>query len=88
MGQIFIQAAELTADRVVRLRVEMHGQPPRTIDRETAIRWMRDGHSMLTRKTKIALQLVEVGEDAHPYIRNDNAPIAADALPSLPPMQS
>ena len=91
MGQVFVRQAELSANQVVRLRVEMNGLPSRTIDRSTAIAWMRDGHSLLAgtaSEATTALQLVEVGEDAVLYIRQDNAPIAADALPALPPLPS
>jgi len=54
-------------------------------DRETAIAWMRDGHSMIpvrAGKRLSALQLVEAEEDVL-FVRADNAKTAADSLPSL-----
>ena len=59
--------------------------PDRTIDRDLAIAWMRDGHSLipiLAGQRGPALQLVEVGDGF--VIRTDNQPVDEDRLPPLP----
>lgn len=86
MGDVQVKRATVNNGRIERLVVEIDLLPERTIDRETAIRWLRDGHSLVpvvegARGT--ALQLVEVGDDAV-AIRTDNAAVAEDRLPVLP----
>lgn len=84
MGHVRVQGADLESGRIRALRVKMHGLPPRTIDRDTAITWLREGHSLIADAT--ALQLVEVpeGDEVRRFVRADNAPTPEDALPKLP----
>jgi hypothetical protein len=87
MGHVVIRGATVENGRIQALRVELAQLPGRTIDRDTAIAWMRDGHSFLPATGNgvgTSLQLVEVGEEASLFIRHDNAAVAEDALPALP----
>ena len=61
----------------------MHGLPARQIDRDTAVQWMKDGHSfvpVVNGKDANALHLVE-GPDEAWYLRTDGNAVAQDALP-------
>lgn len=85
MGDVLVKRAAMAGDRVERLEVALHGLPDRVIDRDTALAWLRDGHSLIPMvggRRGTALQRVEAGDEQ--VIRVDNAPIAADALPDLP----
>ncbi len=87
MGQVLVHGASLSSGKIDKLRIGLHGLPERTIDRDTALSWMKDGHSFLPvvgGKPQSALQLVEVGEEATLFIRVDNEKQEADALPELP----
>ena len=84
MGDVLIKKGALSEGRITSLDVEMHGLPARTIDRDTAIAWMKDGHSFVpyTKGQRgPALLLIEVGEEL--FIRNDPNAEASDTLPSL-----
>ncbi len=86
MADVLVQGATISGGRVQKLRVRMHRIEPRTIDRDTAVQWLRDGHSLVPviagrRGTRI--QLVEVGDDV--AIRMDNQAVAEDALPGVGP---
>ena len=86
MADVVVSGATLTNDRVQALRVELAGLPVRTIDRDTAVAWAADGHSLIPRvagRRGTRVQLVEVGEDR--FLRLDNDAVAADSLPGLPP---
>lgn len=88
MGDVLVKGATLQGGRVEKLHVHLHNLPDRVIDRDTALTWMREGHSMVpfvAGQRLPALQLVAVGEDETPFIRVDNAPVPEDALPDLPP---
>lgn len=82
MGRIRVRSADVSGGRVTSMDVEVDRLPPRTVDRDTVVGWMRDGHSMIVRVDgrETALQLVEVGEDDQPYIRLDNEPVAEDRV--------
>jgi hypothetical protein len=90
MGRVVVHAAELVDGRISRMRVALGALPARVIDRETAIRWMRDGHTFLPHAQGAlgaALQLVEIESDDGTYarfIRDDHESTPADALPKLP----
>lgn len=87
MGDVVVKGGRIRGGRIETLRVHLHNLPERTIDRDTALAWMRDGHSLipvLGGRRGPALQLVEVGDDAR-YIRTDNAATPEDALPDLLP---
>jgi hypothetical protein len=81
MGCIEVLGGSMDGDKIASLQVKIPRLPPRTIDRDTAVRWMKDGHSFLPTSTKRALQLVEVGDDDQPFIRDDHEKVAADKLP-------
>lgn len=89
MGLVKVTGAKLGDGGIESLRVLIHRLPSRIIDRDTAIAWLRDGHSLLVDrigKPLVALQLVEVEVDGEPkpFIRSDNAKDPSDALPELP----
>lgn len=87
MGKVLVHAANITDGAIDALQIKLGSLPRREIDRATAIAWMRDAHSFIPvigGKEGAALQLVEIGDPAEHYIRVDNAPEAADALPALP----
>jgi hypothetical protein len=85
MAEVTVKGATMAGDRVERLRIGLDRLPDRTIDRETAIRWLKDGHSfvpVIDGRRAPALKLVEVGDAL--AIRCDTAAIDADLLPDLP----
>jgi hypothetical protein len=85
MAEVYVKGATMAGDRVERLRIGLDRLPDRTIDRDTAVRWLKDGHSfvpLLGGRRAPALKLVEVGEGL--AIRTDTAPVDADLLPELP----
>ncbi len=82
MAQVLVKGAVVEDGRIASLDVGFHGLPDRTVDRDTAIRWMRDGHSLLLARGDErgrALQLVEAGDEL--FIRDDNAPVPEDRVP-------
>jgi hypothetical protein len=86
---VFVHAADCSDGRISRLEVKLGALPRRTIDRDTAIAWMRDMHSFIpvvNGEELSALQLVEVsnGDAFDHYIRTDNAAEASDTVPALP----
>ena len=86
MARILVQAADIADGRIARLKVRLDGLPDRVIDRDTAVAWLRDGHSLLP-SAGGSLGLFEFdGEDGLPAysIRHDGGSEAVDALPSLP----
>lgn len=85
MGDVLVKRATMSDGKVAKLAVQLHGLGERVIDRDTALAWMRDGHSFVPvvgGRRHTALQLVEVGEEH--AIRTDNAAEASDHLPELP----
>jgi hypothetical protein len=85
MGDIRVKRATVSGGRVDELVVEMDRLPDRTIDREQALKWMADGHSLipvLAGRRLTALQRVEVGDGF--VIRTDNQAVDQDLLPALP----
>lgn len=84
MADVLVKKAAVKEGRIASLDIGLYGLPDRTIDRDTAISWMRDGHSMIPvrgGKRMTALQLVEVGDEDEPFIRHDNSPVAEDSVP-------
>lgn len=87
MARVEVHAGSVEGGRITSLRVKIHALPARSIDRDTAIAWMRDGHSMIPvvgGRDASALHLVEVGEPIELYIRADHDKSPADSLPELP----
>jgi hypothetical protein len=86
MGDVLVKRATVSGSRVERLVVGLDRLPDRTVDRDQAIRWMRDGHSLIPvvdGARLAALQLVEAGEGL--AIRTDNQPVDEDLLPATLP---
>ncbi len=84
MADVRVIRGSVADGRIRELVVNLPNIPERTLDRATALRWMRDGHSFVPVVGGVrrpALQLVEVG-DEH-FIRNDHQPVAEDTLPDL-----
>lgn len=86
MARVEVHAGSVADGRITSLDIRMHGLPPRTLDRDTAVAWMRDGHSLIPQVGGVdiaALQLVEVvdGDDVSHFIRTDNQATAEDSLP-------
>ena len=82
MGDVLVKAGTVADGRITSLVVGLARLPDRTIDRDTAIRWMRDGHSFVPVHAGArlrALQLVEAG-DGH-AIRDDHEAADQDTLP-------
>jgi hypothetical protein len=87
MARVEVHGATVQGGRIDALRVKLKGLPARTIDRPTAIAWMKDGHSLIAiarGQSATALQLVAVGDDDEPFIRHDNELTPCDAVPDLP----
>lgn len=85
MGDVLVKRATLADGHVAKLAVQLHGLGERVIDRDTALAWMRDGHSLvpvIAGRRLNALQLVELEEGY--AIRTDNVAEGSDALPGLP----
>jgi hypothetical protein len=84
MAHIRVTSARLGDGLIHSLDVELLGLGHRAIDRDTAVRWMRDGHSLVPAAGGSALQLVtlEDGDEPRWFIRADNAPEAQDSLPA------
>lgn len=83
MARVWVDGGQIENGKITSLRVQLGELPARSIDRDTAIAWLRDGHSFITRQGQRALQIVERAEGEEPpfVIRPDNAPEADDALP-------
>lgn len=94
MGELRVKRAAMAGGKIERVVVEIDRVPDRTIDRDTLVRWMRDGHSAIPVVNGVrlpALLLVEVGEpmaDSVRFdtfaIRTDPEPVDEDRLPALP----
>jgi hypothetical protein len=85
MADVEVLGADVADGRVKTLKVRFKHTAERTIDRETAVAWLADGHSLFTWAGSShhgtrgkALQLVEVEEQ--PYLRTDTQPVAKDDL--------
>lgn len=82
MADIEVHRGSVSGGRISSLEVHFHGLPHRSIDRDTAIAWLRDGHSLVPvtgGERGIALQLVEA--DGETFVRNDNSATSSDSLP-------
>lgn len=83
MAEIDILNAAVTDGRIQSLVVRFKNAPPRTIDRETALTWARDGHSLIpvaghghSVTRGFVLSLIEVREEE--FLRTDTRAEAAD----------
>ena len=89
MGHVRVISASVKDGVIDTLGVELLGLGARTLDRDTAIAWMKDGHSFVPvvgGNEGPALQLVSIEEgDSIVYaVRTDNALTPTDLLPELP----
>jgi hypothetical protein len=82
MGFVAVLSGSVSGGTIASLQVKMHNLPARTIDRATALAWMRDGHSFVPASGR-ALQLVEVGDEGALFIRDDHQAVAEDSLPAM-----
>lgn len=84
MADVLVVGGSVADGKVKQLTVELHGLPGRTLDRDTAIAWMKDGHSFVPMQSGTrgpALLLLEIGDEL--YIRDVADGEAADSLPAL-----
>ena len=84
MADVLVRSATLSEGRIQKLDVAFHGLPSRTIDRDTALAWLKDGHSLVPvvgGQRGVRLQLVEAGEEL--VIRTDNEAVAEDRVAGL-----
>ena len=84
MGDVLVKQATLADNRIQTLSVGFDGLPDRQIDRETALAWMRDGHSLVPVQAgkRLPALLLIYGSDGL-VIRDDSLPESADSVPSL-----
>ena len=47
MGDVLVKAASVSDGKIRAMRVALAGLGERTIDRDTAIAWLKDGHSLI-----------------------------------------
>jgi hypothetical protein len=90
MAYIDVLSADVKSGRLQALTICFKNASPRTIDRETALGWLREGHSMLPVHGHghdvhrgAALERVEV--DGVDFIRTDTRAVAADDVSFAPP---
>jgi len=84
MADILIHSASMTDGKAVELDVELHGLGKRTIDRATAIAWMRDGHSLIPlHQDSRAPALRLGGQDDDPCLHAVGADGEGDVLGDL-----
>jgi hypothetical protein len=83
MADVEVHAAHPAHGRIQSLEVRFKNAHAQTIDRDTAVRWLADGHSLVTyaghgsHATRgRSIVLVEVGEDT--FLRTDTAAEAED----------
>lgn len=91
MARVEVTSGNLSDGRIQQLSVRLSGLPPRTLTRDQALAWMRDGHSFIPLQggTELpALQLLEIPKDEpvdgalfDRFIRHDTRAEAADSLP-------
>lgn len=88
MADIHVLAAQVHDGRVRSLTVRFPNAPSRTIDRDTALRWLAEGHSLIPVQGHghevhrgPAVELVEV--DEAPYLRTDTRRVPADKIAGL-----
>lgn len=85
MADIEVLGADVRDGRVVTLTVRFKNATPRTIDRDTALHWLAEGHSLIpvhghghALHRGHAIERVEVGEDA--FLRTDTRQEPSDHL--------
>lgn len=84
MARVEVHSVKMNEDRIESMTVKFHNLDSRTIDRATALSWMKDGHSFIPvvdGQDRPALQRVEAEGDW--FIRTDNQPTGADAVGAI-----
>lgn len=90
MSQIRVLSGNVSGGRIERVVVELERLGRRTLDRDTVVKWLKDGHTFVPAfggQLGFAWRLAEGADDAL-FVRAD-APsagevLAADALGDLP----
>ena len=85
MADIEVLHADVQNGRVTTLEVRIHGTSARRIDRDTALAWLRGGHSLIPVAGHGhhvhrggAIERIEI-EEAE-FLRTDTRPTAADEI--------
>ena len=81
MARIEVHTVSMDGDKVEKLGVKLFRLGEREIDRQTAVQWMKDGHSFIPQVNgddAPALQLVDV--EGEFFIRSDIATEAQDSV--------
>lgn len=85
MADVEVLSAEQSGGRVSTLQVKFKNAAPRSIDRDTAVAWLRDGHSLIPVAGHghdvvrgASVLLAEVGEEL--FLRTDTKAEAADHI--------
>ena len=89
MARIAVHGADLKDGKIAALRVRMHNLPPRTIDRDTTVAWLKEGHAFIpvaNGGALPALLLLEAGEDL--VVRDDGKSEAGDKVDGLPAVEN
>ncbi len=85
MARVNVLSAVVADGRIQSLEVQLGKLPKRKIDRDTAIAWMRDQHSLIPLRGGVAgraLQLLAIDNDDETawFIRDDHELNASDEL--------
>lgn len=81
MARVEVHNVSMDGNKIDKLGVKLFRLGDREIDRETAVQWMKDGHSFIPQVNGTdapALQLVDVEGDV--FIRGDVDANAADSV--------
>jgi len=86
MARVEVHGGSLTDGRIAALKVRLVNLGERSLDRDQALAWMKDGHTFIpvvNGEDHPALNLVEVveGDEVHHMIRADHQPVCQDSLP-------
>ena len=81
MARVEVHNVSMNGSKIENLGVKLFRLGDRVIDRDTAVQWMKDGHSFIPQVDGTdapSLQLVEV--EGELYIRGDMTPDASDSV--------
>ncbi|MFK7931755.1 MAG: hypothetical protein AB8H79_26500 [Myxococcota bacterium] len=86
MARVEVHGGAVTDGRIATLNVRLVNLGERSLDRDQALSWMKDGHTFIpvvNGEDHPALQLVEIveGDDVQHMIRADHQAVAQDSLP-------
>ncbi len=85
MARVEVVGCKMNGETLVSLDVRLHGLPARTLDRDTVVAWMRDGHSFIplaNGEEAPAMRLVEAqnGDEVSYFVRSDGGADPADCI--------